>query len=77
MRQLEINKELVEFHRRKNDMSVTKFCSECGISRNTYDKIMNSEKCNVLSVLRIARRMGINLKEIYPPCNPEEDTCNT
>ena len=77
MRQLEISKELVEFYRGKNKMSITTFCKECGITRNTYDKIMSNEKCNVLSVLRIARRMDISLKEIYPPWSTDDNDCNT
>ena len=71
MHQQEISKELVELYRRKNNMTVNEFCKECGIARKTYDKIMTSEKCSVLSILRIALRMNINLNEIFPPCSVE------
>ena len=62
-----IKREIVEFYRRKNNMSVTNFCKECGISKQAYDKIMKYEECSLLSILKIARRMNIELKEIFPP----------
>lgn len=71
MRQEKISKELVELHRRENNMTVDEFCKECGITRKTYDKIMNGEECNVLSILRIALRMSIKLEEIFPSCIAE------
>lgn len=67
MHQKEISKELVEAYRRKNNMSVINFCKECGISEQAYDKIMKYEECSLLSILKIARRMNIELKEIFPP----------
>ncbi len=61
-----VNKNLILNSRITNNLTVQKFCKKCHISKNTYYKIINTERCGFVPLLRIATIMQIDLKEMFP-----------
>lgn len=60
-----IKKDLILMYRKKNNLSIEKFCKLARIDKSVYYKIM-SGKSNfyVIAIFRIAKLMGIEMKDL-------------
>ncbi len=45
-------------------LNINKFCKLCGISVSTYYYIMKKERCNFLTLIKIADATGLSCDEL-------------
>ena len=61
-----IKTELIENFIKDNNLSKSKFCEMCKISRSTLNKIMtNSENFRIIALFKIARVLKIQIYQMF------------
>lgn len=59
-----IKTEVIEQYLRENNLSKTKFCEICKISRSTFKKIMNNENFQLIALFKIARVLNVHIHQL-------------
>ena len=60
-----INGEIKKIYQGINGTTVNEFCKQCGISKNTYDKVLNNSKYKSITLIKIALLMKIHFEELF------------
>ena len=62
---VKINVKLIKEYLKINNLTIKEFCEQCKIRERTFYRIMKGENFNLLSLLKIARRINIRLCEFF------------
>ena len=60
-----INTQVIEDYIKSNNLSMTAFCIKCGISLDTFYKIMLNQNVMVSSLYKVAKLIGIDFCKIF------------
>lgn len=72
--QSKFNVEVVDNYRKVNGLGVVEFCEKCHIDIKTYKKIINNEKYRKTALWKVARVMGISIKDLFVQEDNIEET---
>ncbi len=60
-----IHTELIANYMVENHLTKTEFCKQCGISTNSLNKILKQENCNLSSLFKVAKTLGIPIYRLF------------
>ncbi len=59
-----VKKELILLYLKNHKISKSKFCKENKISIKSFNKVINEDSLEIITLLKIARTMDIEVKQL-------------